>query len=81
MPRKAKPETPKTLLQRVDAFLDEQGGRDERAEALIEEYIDMMWQPGFMPRAIARQCTIDTRAAGYSYPAALQAVKRALETS
>ena len=73
MPKKlTKPDTP---LSRVEALLSEYERLDARAETEIESYVDSIHIPGAMPKAIARQCTIDTRAAGYSFPRALQVVR------
>jgi hypothetical protein len=68
-----------TPLERLDALLDEYRHLEERAEKLIEEHISgLLFKAPGIPRTVLRQCAVDGRADGYSYPTALRHLRTKL---
>jgi hydroxymethylglutaryl-CoA reductase len=64
-------EVPARLSDRVDHWLEEQEERNQRADAMIEEYITGLSIPG-IPLGVLRQMEIDGRARGFSHDLAMR---------
>lgn len=62
------------------SLLEEYAALEQRAETLIDGYVSVLEtrSPG-VPRPTLRQCTLDARSDGYSYPQVLRYLRERLK--